>query len=48
MLLTGKPKIREWIDEHSAELVVLGIGMAISFVISLAITGDFIEFAGRR
>jgi hypothetical protein len=40
--------IREWIKNHSAQLIVLGIGLAISFVIAGGNFDDVVAKASRR
>ena len=47
--MINKIMLKEWIRNNSAELFVLAVGTAISFVIGLAITGDVSQaLAGSR
>jgi hypothetical protein len=42
-------KFRDYVQDHSAELFVFGIGTAISLVIALAATGNLSDaIAGSR
>lgn len=43
-MLTG---CKDWIRQHTFEMKVLGIGLAVSFVIGFAATGDLSEAFAR-
>jgi hypothetical protein len=42
-MLTNRNIVKSYIREHTAQLAVFGIGMAIAFGIAILITGDFTQ-----